>query len=694
MNNTAKKVISIILCVSMITGTVGYTAYSAIGANQETKPVLSDNNSEKSPEKENYTAEKDETVYVLAGADGSINKVIVSDWLKNSAGSDSISDISDLKDIQNVKGDEAFTVNNDELVWQSDGEDIYYQGVSEQNLPVGIKITYTLNGRTVSPAEISGQSGKAVIRFDYTNTAYETVKIDGKQEKIFVPFAMMTGMILDNGIFRNIEVTNGKLINDGNRTIVAGMAFPELQNSLDINKKTLEIPDFIEITADVTNFEMGMTATIATNEIFSNLDTNKIDAENLNDSLTQMSSAMTQLMNGSDKLYDGLCELLEKSGELADGVNRLASGAKSLSDGSKSLVDGASSLDSGTDKIQSGAKQLNDGLQTLVKNNDSLNGGAKQVFDSLLNMANTQIQSSGLSVPSLTTENYAEILNQTIASIDETNVYNQALAQVTDAVNAQKDYIHSQVENTVKEQVKAQISAVVVQQMKDKGITDEMMQNDEVKKQISVLTENNVQAKMQSEEIQTTIDEQTELQIQKAISENMASEEVQKKLATANEGVQSLINLKSQLDSYNTFYIGLLSYTDGVSQVADGAGTLASGADSLKSGTASLKSGASQLNSGSTELYNGIKKMQNSTPALIDGIKQLRDGSKQLSDGLEEFNEQAIQKLVNATDGDLSGITERLRAVKSVSQNYKAFSGINDDMNGQVKFFFRTDGIQ
>ncbi len=199
---------------------------------------------------------------------------------------------------------------------------------------------------------------------------------------------------------------------------------------------------------------------------------------------------------------------------------------------------------------------------------------------------------------------------------------------------------------------------------------------------------------MQSEEIQTTIDEQTELQIQKAISENMASEEVQEKLAAANEGVQSLINLKSQLDSYNTFYIGLLSYTDGVSQVADGAGTLASGADSLKSGTASLKSGASQLNSGSTELYNGIKKMQNSTPALIDGIKQLRDGSKQLSDGLEEFNEQAIQKLVNAADGDLSGITERLRAVKSVSQNYKAFSGINDGMNGQVKFFFRTDGIQ
>nr|MDE7105252.1 hypothetical protein [Ruminococcus sp.] len=351
------------------------------------------------------------------------------------------------------------------------------------------------------------------------------------------------------------------------------------------------------------------------------------------------------------------------------------------------------SLDSGVDKIQSGAKQLNDGLQTLVKNNASLNGGAKQIFDSLLNIANTQIQSAGLSVPTLTAENYADVLNQTITSIDETNVYNQALAQVTDAVNAQKDYIRIQVESAVKEQVTAQVSATVIQQMKDKGITDEMMQSEEMKKQITALTENNTLAQMQSEEIQAMINEQIELQVQKAISENMASEEVQKKLVAANEGAKSLISLKSQLDSYNTFYIGLLSYTDGVSQVADGAGTLVSGTDSLKSGTSSLKSGASKLNTGSAELYNGIQKMQNSTPKLIDGIKQLCDGSEQLSDGLKEFNEQAIQKLVDTADGDLSGITERLCAVKSVSQNYKTFSGINDDMNGQVKFFFRTDSI-
>ena len=108
----------------------------------------------------------------------------------------------------------------------------------------------------------------------------------------------------------------------------------------------------------------------------------------------------------------------------------------------------------------------------------------------------------------------------------------------------------------------------------------------------------------------------------------------------------------------------------------------------------SIKSGASQLNKGADELYNGVKKLKDSTPALIDGIKQLRDGSLQLSDGLKEFNEQGIQKIVDALDGDLNGIVERIRTLKSVSSNYQTFSGIDDDTEGQVKFFFRTDGIE
>ena len=192
---------------------------------------------------------------------------------------------------------------------------------------------------------------------------------------------------------------------------------------------------------------------------------------------------------------------------------------------------------------------------------------------------------------------------------------------------------------------------------------------------------------MQSDTIKEMIATNTELQVQKAISDNMASDEVQAQFAAASEGTKSVISLKTSLDSYNTFYLGLQSYTAGVSQAAAGAGELKAGTDDLKSGTSKLYAGA-------TELYDGILTLKNGTPALVDGITQLRDGAMQLSDGLKEFNEQGVQKLVDAVDGDLTGLTTRLRATIDVSKNYRSFSGIDDNMDGQVKFIYRTDDIE
>lgn len=192
---------------------------------------------------------------------------------------------------------------------------------------------------------------------------------------------------------------------------------------------------------------------------------------------------------------------------------------------------------------------------------------------------------------------------------------------------------------------------------------------------------------MQSDTIKEMIATNTELQVQKAISDNMASDEVQAQLAAASEGAKSVISLKTSLDSYNAFYLGLQSYTAGVSEAAAGAGELKAGTDDLKSGTSKLYAGA-------TELYDGILTLKNGTPALVDGITQLRDGAMQLSDGLKEFNEQGVQKLVDAVDGDLTGLTTRLRATIDVSKNYRSFSGIDDNMDGQVKFIYRTDAIE
>lgn len=647
MKNRATKFISLALCAVVLFAAVGTSVFALTGEGKESEDENQETTINASAEAE---TSKDETVYVLAGADGTVQKIIVSDWIKNAMAADSLEDKTELSDIENIKGDESFTLGGDNsCVWDAQGNDIYYQGNIEKELPVQMSVRYTLDGQAIAPEALAGQSGHVTIRFDYQNMQYEEVLLDGKTEKIYVPFTMLTGMLLDTEVFRNVTVSNGKLINDGDRIAVVGIAFPGLQEDLAISKEKLDIPDYVEISADVENFEMGMTMTLATTELFGAIDSDKLDLHELSDAMAELTDAMDQLMDGSSQLYDGLCTLLEKSGDLVSGINKLAEGAAQLKAG-------AESLDSGAAQLQAGAAQLSSGLNTLNANSSSLNGGARQVFSSLLSMANTQLSEAGLSVPALTIDNYASVLDGVIASLDDTAVYQAALEQVTATVNANRGMI----EEKVTEAVQAQINAV---------------------------TQQTVGEQMQSDEIQALIASNTELQVQQAISEAMSSDAVQAQLSAAAEGAKSVIALKSSLDSYNAFYLGLITYTSGVSSAAAGANELKTGADALKAGT-------SELSAGAAELLQGIQTMKDSAPALVDGITQLRDGSMELSDGLKQFNEEGIQKLIEAVDGDLDGLSNRIRVTADVAKHYTSFSGISEDMDGDVKFIYKTDSIE
>ncbi|MBR6478830.1 MAG: hypothetical protein IKS85_10330, partial [Lachnospiraceae bacterium] len=77
-------------------------------------------------------ASKDETVYVLTNADGSVRKVIVSDWLKNVLGETAIQDVTGLENIENVKGDETYVTDQGKTIWNAQGKDVYYQGNTDK----------------------------------------------------------------------------------------------------------------------------------------------------------------------------------------------------------------------------------------------------------------------------------------------------------------------------------------------------------------------------------------------------------------------------------------------------------------------------------------------------------------------------------------------------------------------------------
>lgn len=592
--------------------------------------------------------EKNETVYVLCAPDGSTRRVIVTGHLTNPQAAETLPDVSSLTDIESVKGYETF----DGTQWQADGQDIYYRGDSNDELPVDVRISYTLDGEAVTPEELAGKSGRVTIRFDYIVTASRTVTIDGQKETVTLPFAVLSAVLMENDVFRNVTAVNGRVVNDGDRMLVVGAALPGMAKNLKLAEDTdVTLPEYVEITADAENFALPLSLICATCEPFARLDTEKLNsAADLQDAADQLTDGMTRLMSGSGALVDGLSELNEKSGALISGVDTLT-----------------------------------DGLMTLTGYNDSLNQGASQVFSSLLSVANSQLLAAGLDVPELTMENYAQTLDSLIASTDVEAVARQ---QVEQAVRAQEDTVRAAVTEAVRQEVAQQVTQAAEAQVTEKvlaalNMTSETYQaaveagqvTDTQKKQIEAavkqqmasdevraLIDGQTTSQMASDDVTTLISAKTEEQVQALIAQNVASDDVQKQIAAkkdqADAARQSLTALKTQLDNYQTFYTGLTTYTQGVASASEGAAAL-----------------------------------RDNLPALSDGIAQLLSGAETLRDGLATFNSDGIEQLTGLT-GDIDTLLARVRALADAAKDYAAFSGLADGVQGSVSFIWRTDAIR
>ena len=614
------KIISTALSVLLLGGaSAGIAVYAAQNEQKaaETESAGSASENTEAAEK----PQKNETVYVLAGNDGSVKKIIVSDWIRNALNEGKLNDASDLTDIENVKGDEGYTIGGDNTkVWDADGKDIYYQGTIEKELPVSIGIRYTLNGESVTADEIAGKSGKVTIRFDYTNRQCRTVTIDGREETIYVPFVMLTGMLLDNNVFSDIEVTNGKLVNDGDRTAVIGVALLGLAENLGVTDEQIAIPSYVEITATAKDFRLATTVSVATNELFNKIDTSVFDnaTETVEEKLTQLKGAMTQLMNGSSQLYNGVCTLLEQSGALIDGIGQLA-----------------------------------DGLKELNENSATLRGGVKQVFDTLLATAQSELAKASVDV-TLTTGNYGAVLDGVIASLATAGTEEHPTAHdaIVTAVTAA---VREQVTAKVTEGYREQVLAAVLQ---TRGMTIEQynaavaagLVDEDTQDQVDTA----VYIKMKKSSTQTAVSAMVDAQMATGQVQALVAQNV---TAQVNEKTAEIQALKGQLDDYNTFYTGVNDYTAGVDKA-----------------------------------YAGISELVAQLPKLTAGITDLRDGAGQLRDGLTEFNTEVVGKLVALANGDAKTVLVRLRATVDVSKSYNNFSGIGD-MDGQVKFIYRTDAV-
>lgn len=290
---------------------------------------------------------KEETVYTKLKSNGENYTQIVNTHIKNEDEQKTIKDITDLLNIENVGGSETFTKNGEEIIWNADGSDIYYQGESKKESPIECKIKYELDGEEINAQDIAGRSGKVKITIEYINKDKHEVKINGKVENLYTPFTVVSGLILQNENNKNIEITNGKKVDDGTKTTLIGISMPGLTESLDLSdkiKENMKIDNLnkIEITMDTTNFELGNIITYITKDLLE---------ENNN------------ILDNIDELYKKVNEIQVSSKKLVEGTNSLKDGTKTLNGGVQELNNGINEAYSGVNLIKTKIKQASSMLQ-------------------------------------------------------------------------------------------------------------------------------------------------------------------------------------------------------------------------------------------------------------------------------------------------------------------------------------------
>lgn len=762
-------------------------------------------------------ADKDESVYLISDANGNVNKTIVVDHLKNKDKKDTLEDASNLSDIENVKGKEKFTQSGDKLTWQAGGKDIYYQGTATEEPTVTQKVTYYLDGKEISPEDLAGKSGKVKIRFDYTNTTSYTETVNGEKQTVSVPFAAITGLVLGDG-FENIEVTNGKAEVSDSSSVVLGYALPGLKDSLGIKDKDLDgdvnIPEYMEMTADVENFSMPAAMTFVVNAS-DYVSTDGIDTSDLDDMINDLKDASTQLQDGSktlaegtDTLSDGLSTLQSKLGTFASGVGTLKSGLKTYTDGvstlsgglntlgnsTGALVSGADKLNSGAGQLASGSATLKDGLKSYTDGASELQAGINKLYNTLdagltdkqkAKIQKTAVESvqdsfkgeTGVTVQKTiyaglryqTDDNgnvigdgdlYTSLYNGTVGQKFEENL-DSAYALVVKTVlstaagdesgTVQSDVLAQTIKERYKKASDAYEAAITVSVQS--GTLDEttkaVLSNTQY--QEAFITYNaiqNMSASQLAEAIYAktnatdTLISMTETQLKETLESDKNSSDIKSGVETAlNTLATKLSGACEQVSEQVASSAAITGAQGTMDTVKAGLGnekdekTLIGGAEKLTSSNNKLNAGATALNAGASQLSAGTQSLMNSVPTLTSGIKQLVDGSNTLvannaklnsgasqladgtnqivsgvdqlttgsktlsegahtlADGMVQFNEEGINKILDAYNGDLKTFTNKLQAVIDAGEEYQTYSAIADGQTGSVKFIYKLASI-
>ena len=697
---------------------------------------------------------KDETVYSNLDSTGNDYETIVSTHIKNDDSLDLINDVSDLLNIENTNGDESFTQDGNSIIWKADKNDIFYQGESQKDLPVECNVKYELDGKEINPDELAGKSGNVKISLQYTNKDEHIVNIDGKDVKMYTPFVVVAGTIIQNDSNKNITVTNGKVINDGTKSIVMGIALPGMQESLGLSKDKIDIPNTIEISSlDATNFESSNIITFITPKVLEESDLESFD--------------------DLDEIYEKVSTLQTSSKQIKAGADTLATGAVELNKGVSSAYRGSKQMQS---EVQKATKTLKSD-KTDALNKGQLNQIGNQAAKVATNTIEKQKETIGKQAATQAT-NTIEKQKETIgkqAATEATNtigkqketIGKQAETQATNTIEKQKETIGSQAskvaistiekqkETIGKQAAKEAVSTITKQketiqkqassQVKDFKLSD--AQISKIKKAVeSGLEKNDNYKKLTKEQkalvlpfAQSAAESAAQIaasqvangvasEVAGSVAEQVASQVANQTAQTvaeqiagqvANETAQSVASSTAgQVASQTAQSVASSTASQVASQTAQSVAsstasqvanqTAQTVAEQTASETAKttatsvaetvaneVKSTAQKsISSQMEKLGEGLEELTTGLSTINKGTGELSEGANTLSKGITTFNEEGINKICNYINGDVKDITNRVEKLNELSKQYNNFAMINGENEGNVKFIMIIDSIK
>lgn len=680
-----------------------------------------------------YALTKDETVYAKLNETGELESASLTEHLYNYSGK-TISDKTSLDSIKNINGNETFKQNNNNLVWETNGNDIYYQGTYTKDLPISLDVKYYLNGEEKNVNDILGKNGKIKIVLTYKNNSFKNMNINGKTEKMYVPYAIITTSILNNTDNKNIMVTNGKIVDNGVNSVITAISSPGLYESLKID----DIKDInkVEITYDTSDFELNSIYSVATTSLFDNSNLDMFgEINNLYKSISLLQSNMDTIVEASKKLSDG-------SNQLDAGITELNNKIQELTQKYKYYRN----QDQNTLKeelikiIEQNINTITPALEEEITAETS-----KIIKENKEELENAVITYTKKNTMSVIDEEVNKIvnnldINSLMEKVINSNLYNLLKndSEITQLTNALKDDINKELKNIIVNEfnnIENSINNNMSQSEKEKyvsdiaekyGVTYEQalgivgeVQTDtlnQVKKNIreanipekiiNSLNGKNYVSNLVNEYINKLNSKLSE-SINKDTTINEYSKELKQKILSAlnkdleNENMYLNVNVKEYLSVLvdkiidNTAKDLSSKYTEEyTNKVVKNVIEKEFSEENVDSKLRELLNiYEDDINKKVTVLDDTVNTLSESLNMLNDGSKQISTGMSALSSGLEKYNKEGINKINNLVNGDVKTLQKKLDALIQLSNNNQTIDTLPNNANGNSKIIFMIDSL-